>query len=191
MELRPLLVTAAILAAAAAMIDAAGPQDRPPAVVKSVDLKRYAGTWYEIARFPNRFQNQCAGEVIATYTLRPDGRIDVVNRCRKRDGTIEDAAGIARLAGDDASGARLKVRFAPAFLSFLPFVWGDYWILGLGAEYDWALVGDPGRDYLWILARTPTVVDTVYRQAVTIARDNGFDVSRLVKTPQSGGAPGR
>jgi apolipoprotein D and lipocalin family protein len=181
--------------AALALLGAAGgsePPQRPagpPAVVGAVDLKRYAGRWYEIARFPNRFQDQCAGAVTATYALRPDGRIDVVNRCRKEDGTLDEAGGIARLAGDDKSGAKLKVRFAPAFLSFLPFVWGDYWILGLGPEYEWAVVGDPGREYLWILARTPRIDDRMYERAVSIAREQGFDVRRLVKTPQDGQAP--
>jgi apolipoprotein D and lipocalin family protein len=181
MDMRTLLFIGIIAAASGAH---AAPAGQPPVTVASVDLNRYAGTWYEIARFPNRFQDQCAGDVTATYAVRADGRIDVVNRCRTRDGKMDEAAGIARPAGDDKTGAKLEVRFAPAILSFLPFVWGDYWILGLGPDYDWAVVGDPGRDYLWILARTPAVSDAVRAQAAGIAKANGFAVSRLVTTAQ-------
>ena len=156
----------------------------PPRTVESVDLRAYAGTYYEIARFPNRFQTQCAGDVTATYALRADGRIDVINRCRTSAGTMTEARGIAKRADQDASGAKLKVRFAPAILSFIPSVWGDYWILGLGPEYSFAVIGDPSRTYLWILSRTPVMPELAYRQAVEIAASNGFDVSRLVKTLQ-------
>jgi apolipoprotein D and lipocalin family protein len=178
----------ATLAAASGAYAAEAAQ--PPATVASVDLKRYVGTWYEIARFPNRFQDQCVGEVTATYGLREDGRIDVVNRCRTRDGKMDEAVGLARPAGDDKTGAKLEVRFAPAFLSFLPFVWGDYWILGLGPDYEWSLVGAPGRDYLWLLARTPRVSEAVRAQAEGIAKANGFDVGRLVTTAQGQAAAG-
>lgn len=153
--------------------------------VASVDLDRYAGRWFEIARSPNRFQQRCAGDVTATYTRRADGRIDVVNRCRTSDGWI-DARGVARLV--DGSGAKLKVRFAPAVLSFLPFVWGDYWILGLAGDYTWAVVGSPDRKYLWVLARSPQMGDEAWARAADVARGNGFDVGRLQKTPQAGRA---
>jgi apolipoprotein D and lipocalin family protein len=186
------VIAAAVLAGTLALVGLAeGTRAQaPPTVVDAVDLKRYAGRWYEIARFPNRFQDHCAGEVTATYALRPDGRIDVVNRCRTKSGETDEAAGIAKYAGDDRSGAKLKVRFAPSFLSFLPFVWGDYWVLGLGAEYDWVVVGDPGREYLWILSRTPRLDEAVYQRAVTIAKEQGFDVGRLVRTRQEAPASG-
>jgi len=150
-----------------------------------VDLARYAGRWYEIARLPNRFQEQCAGDVAATYTLRPDGRIGVVNECRKRDGRTARAAGVARRADEKGPAARLKVRFAPAVLSFLPFVWGDYWILELDREYGYAVVGDPSRKYLWILSRSPAMDAVTYESLVAAAGRLGFDTVRLVKTPQS------
>ncbi len=155
-----------------------------PRTVESVDLQRYVGTYYEIARFPNRFQKQCVGEVTATYVVRTDGRIDVINRCRTGDGTITEARGIAKRAGKDPSNAKLKVRFAPAILSFIPKVWGDYWILGVGPDYSYAVIGDPSRSYLWILSRTPVMPDLSYRQALEIANSNGYDTGRLVKTPQ-------
>ena len=160
----------------------------PPQVraVPFVDLDRYAGDWFEIARFPNRFQRQCVGDVRATYARRPDARLDVVNRCRVADGETE-ARGVARIV-DERSFAKLKVRFAPAFLSWLSMVWGDYWIIGLAPDYSWAVVGDPGRDYLWILARTPHLDDDSMAAARAVARDNGFDVTRLLPTPQPGAA---
>jgi len=154
-------------------------------LVESVDLTRYAGRWYEAARFPNRFQDQCAGDVLVHYALRTDGRVDVVNRCRTADGRVDEARGIARKAGDGKNSARLEVRFAPAILSFLPSVWGDYWIIGLGPEYTWAVVGTPSREYLWILSRTPEMSAASYGRAVEIARGNGFDVTRLVRTANS------
>ena len=148
--------------------------------VPRVDLTRYAGDWYEVARLPNRFQNRCVGDVRASYALRDDGRIDVVNRCRTRDGAI-DAHGLARVV-DEQSFARLKVRFAPAVLSFLPMVWGDYWVIGLADDYSWAVVGSPDRKYLWILSRQPMLDAATFDRAAGIARENGFDVSRLLKT---------
>jgi len=127
---------------------------KPLRVVPGVDLTRYAGTWYEIARLPNRFQAKCAGEVVATYALQPDGRIAVTNRCRTTAGDVTAATGVARRV-DGQPPSVLQVRFAPAFLSFLPAVWGDYQILALGPEYDHAVVGTPDRAYLWVLSRAP------------------------------------
>ena len=102
------------------------------------------------------------------------------NRCRTQDGAI-DAHGVARVA-DEQTLARLKVRFAPAILSFLPMAWGDYWVIGLADDYSWAVVGSPNREYLWILSRTPALNAAAFDTAIGIARDNGFDVSRLLKT---------
>jgi apolipoprotein D and lipocalin family protein len=154
--------------------------------VDSVNLDRYLGEWVEIARFPNRFQRTCAGDVRATYVRRADGRIDVINRCRTRDGSVIEARGVARVV-DARTSAKLKVRFAPAFLSFLPLVWGDYWILGLADDYSWAVVGSPDRQYLWILARTPDIAADQFAAAVAVARGNGFDVDRLTKTNHADG----
>jgi len=165
------------------MMSTQGPSVSPVQTVPAVDLTRYVGDWFELARFPNRFQRQCVGEVTANYTMRPDGRITVVNRCRIADGTRTDAQGIARVV-DTRTSAKLKVRFAPAVLSFLPFVWGDYWILGIADDYSWAVVGSPDRKYLWILARTPTLGAEPYSSAVAAARANGFAVDGLVKTVQ-------
>ena len=158
--------------------------DKPPRTVAAVDLKKYVGTYYEIARFPNGFQTKCAGDVTATYTIRDDGRIDVVNRCRTAGGGSEEARGVAKRADGDTSNARLKVRFAPAILSFIPRVWGDYWILATGPDYGYAVVGDPTRQDLWILSRTPEMPAVGYQQAMEVARSNGFDITKLVRTTQ-------
>lgn len=155
---------------------------QPLRVVDSLDLTRYAGRWYEAARFPNKLQDQCSGDVVVHYAVRTDGRMDVVNRCRTAEGKTDEARGIGRKAGDGKNSARLEVRFKPAILSFLPSAWGDYWVIGLGPEYTWAVVGTPSREYLWLLSRTPEMSAISYERAIEIARGNGFDVSRIVKT---------
>jgi apolipoprotein D and lipocalin family protein len=176
----------AIVAAVFVVAQPAPSRAQTPQMVRTVpfvDLDRYTGDWFEIARFPNRFQDQCVGEVRASYASRADGRLDVVNRCRTADGQTE-ARGVARIV-DERTFARLKVRFAPAWLSWLPAVWGDYWIIGLGADYSWAVVGDPGREYLWILARASHLDSDSLAAARAAARASGFDVERLVPTPQA------
>jgi apolipoprotein D and lipocalin family protein len=170
----------------AALVKADKKGREPLRVVPSVDLERYAGTWYEIARLPNRFQKKCAGDVAATYTVRSDGGLDVLNRCRKADGQLTEAKGRARVADKRGPNSKLKVRFAPAFLSLLPFVWGDYQVIDLAPDYTYALVGEPGREYLWVLARTPRLDEEVYARALSRATAEGFDVSRLIKTEQTG-----
>ncbi len=164
---------------------AASSQDKPLDVVKDVDFKRYSGRWFEIARLPNRFEDDCARDVTATYTPRPDGRITVVNRCVKKDGSVNEAEGIARRV-DGKPPSVLQVRFAPGWLSFLPNVWGDYQIIALAPDYTHALVGSPDRKYLWILGRTPEIDGSVYEKLTARAASQGFDVSRIIKTQQSG-----
>lgn len=149
----------------------------PLPVVPQVDLKRYTGTWHEIARLPNRFQRACVADTQATYTLRPDGKITVLNRCRTASGSTKSATGTARVADAKGPNSKLKVTF------FWPFS-GDYWIIGLDAEYRWALVGEPGRDYLWILSRTPKLEEATYRHIVELARQQGFPTGSLMTTPQ-------
>ena len=143
--------------------------------VPHVDLGRYVGTWYEIANFPQSFQRGCTATT-ATYTLREDGQIDVVNRCRKGspDGPEKVARGRARVV-DRTSNAKLEVSF------FRPF-WGDYWIIDLGADYEYAVVGHPGRDYLWILSRTPTMKADVYNAILQRLAAQGYETNRLVRT---------
>lgn len=159
----------------------AGQGERPVRTVDSVDLDRYVGEWFEIARYPNDFQRQCTSDVRARYARRDDGRIDVTNTCMTAEGEVDEASGVARVV-DRQDSAKLKVRFAPAVLSWLPFVWGDYWILGLAPDYSWAVVGTPDREYLWILARAPALEADAYQEALDVARASGFDEGRLVRT---------
>lgn len=153
----------------------------PLQTVPEVDLSRYLGTWYEIASYPQFFQRRCTG-VTATYTLRDDGLINVENRCFK--GSLEGreavATGRARVP-DPAESAKLEVSF------FGPF-WGDYWVIDLGEDYEYAVVGNPGRDYLWILCRTPTMEDTVYQSILERLRANGYTLEELERSVQPGSA---
>ena len=154
-------------------------------VVPSVDLNKYAGLWYEIARMPNRFQQQCTEDVTATYTVLGDGTIKVVNTCRKENGEIDQAEGKVKRAGDDTSNAKLKVRFAPAILSVFPFVWGDYWIIDLAPDYSYVVVGEPTRKYLWVLSRTPVMDETKLNIILDRAKAKGYDLTGLIRTKQS------
>jgi apolipoprotein D and lipocalin family protein len=168
----------------------AGPADGAPLmraplqVVAPVDLKRYAGLWHEQARLPNRFEKACAGPVTAEYTPLADGSVEVRNRCILDDGSFDEAIGsarVVRVAGQPGAG-RLEVRFAPAWLGWLPLVWGDYWILKLDRDYQVALVGTPKRDYLWVLSRAPRLDPTALQAELDYARTLGFDVDKVVLT---------
>ncbi len=180
--MRTFLATSVLILGAALPL-AAGPA--PLRVVPTLDLARYAGTWYEVGRLPNRFQAKCAGEVVAQYTPRPDGRVTVTNRCRTTAGATTVATGVARRV-DGQPPSILEVRFAPAFLSFLPAVWGDYQVIALGADYDHAVVGTPDRAFLWVLSRTPQMDPALYQRLLEEAKGQGFDVAKVVATRQSG-----
>jgi apolipoprotein D and lipocalin family protein len=150
-----------------------------PIPVSRVDLNRYTGTWYELAKIPNRFQKKCAGRTTAHYTLKEDGKIQVVNRCRKANGEYDEARGIARIV-DPQTRSRLEVSFV-SFLGFRPF-WGDYWILGLGEDYEYAVVGSPDRKYGWILARSPNADPEILEAAWETLRNQGFDPEEFEAT---------
>jgi apolipoprotein D and lipocalin family protein len=176
------LFAGALLLLTVGLVAKANNGSNPPLkVVSSLDLSRYAGLWYEVARLPNRFEKKCVADVTAQYSLLPDGRIQVVNRCRKADGEITEAKGVAQRAEKNGPNSRLKVRFAPSFLSFLPFVWGDYQVIDLAPDYSSAIVGEPGRQYLWILSRTPQMDESTLRELTERAAAQGFDVSKLVR----------
>jgi len=157
---------------------------KPLEVVPTVDFNQYAGKWYEIARLPNSFQDQCTGHVTATYMVESDGRIKVINECQLRNGGVDRAEGVARLADENGPRAKLKVRFAPWILSVLPWVWGDYWILALAPDYSYVIVGGPDRKYLWILARNPKLDEATYTMLIEKAKQMGFPVERLIRTKQ-------
>ena len=176
-----------VMVMAVTFVQAGSVDKQPLRVVPSIDLSRYAGRWYEIARLPNRFQKKCAGDVSATYTVMDDGGLKVVNQCSRANGEVTSVEGRARLANKRGPNTKLKVRFAPRFLSFLPFVWGDYWIMELAPDYSYAVVGEPARQYLWILARTPQLDETVLRQLIEHAAAQGYDVGPLMKTQHAAG----
>lgn len=157
----------------------------PVTSVPKVDLARYAGTWYELARLPNRFQENCAGDVTATYTPNPDGSVAVVNRCRESGGKFQVSEGRATPAPGVDSGAQLKVSFLPGWLQWFPLGRGDYWVVLLDPEYRYSVVSEPGREYLWILARAPSMDAAVYDSLIEQLRAAGYPVERLVRTPHA------
>ncbi len=158
-------------------------------VVDSVDLAKYSGVWYEIARLPNWFQRKCDCNTTAEYILQADGKIKVINRCLKADSSQISAEGIARKEDKNGSNAKLKVRFAPSWIGWVPFVWGNYWILDLAPDYSCAAVGDPSRKYLWILARTPKLEGAICDSVITRMKDMGFETDRLIYTKQDSISP--
>jgi apolipoprotein D and lipocalin family protein len=147
----------------------------PVTPVQNVDLARYMGLWYEIARFDHFFQEGCRGST-ATYTLTPNGEVEIINRCvKEKDSSLREAKGHA-WSVDPKGNARLKVSF------FWPFR-TDYWIIDLGREYEYAVVGSPNRKYLWILARKPMMETDVYKHILDLIAKQGFDIGRLVRKP--------
>jgi apolipoprotein D and lipocalin family protein len=163
---------------AAGLGSAATDKSVPLRVAPRVDLPRYSGKWYEIARLPNRFQKDCASDTTATYSLRPDGKITVLNECRTAEGRPKSAKGTARLASATGPNTKLRVTF------FWPFS-GDYWIIDLDPEYRWAVIGEPGRKYFWILGRDPVMEAGVYAGIVERARAQGYTLDGLIRTPHN------
>jgi len=146
----------------------------PLDTVKEVDLQKYLGTWYEIARYEHYFEKGCR-DVSATYALKEDGDIKVVNRCTKEDGETKEALGVAYAV--DSSNSKLKVSF------FRPF-YGNYWIIMLDDGYRYAVVGDPSREYLWILSRTPKLEEETKKKILNRLPEMGYSAVPLIWTPQ-------
>jgi len=155
----------------------------PLPTIASLDVPRYMGTWYEIAKFPNWFQKKCVSNTRANYLLRSDGTVQVTNRCKMASGEIDEAIGSARQIGP-ATSPKLQVRFAPAWLSLIPAVWGDYWVVALEDNYQWVAVSEPGRQYLWILSRTPRMEPKAYAGLLLRLAALGLDVQKLEVTAQ-------
>jgi apolipoprotein D and lipocalin family protein len=151
---------------------------KPLDTVERIELSRYMGKWYEIASFPNRFQKGCRCTT-AEYELSDEEYVSVVNTCRKDSVTGErsQAKGKAFVV-EGSNNAKLKVQF------FWPFR-GDYYIIDIAPDYSYAVVGNPGRKYLWILNRTPFMEDSLYNSIVERAKGKGFDISKLLKTNQN------
>ena len=163
----------------------ATPAPLPPvSTIATLDVPRYMGTWYEIAKFPNRFQAKCVANTRARYLAQTDGSVQVLNSCVTADGSTIDALGRAIQVGATTS-PKLQVRFAPAWLSWLPQVWGDYWVIDLDADYQLAAVSDSKREYLWVLSRTPQVDAKTYAALINRLKAQYFEVQKLERTPQS------
>ena len=169
-----------LLVAAVASLGISARAETPVASVAELDLGRYVGKWYEIASFPMFFQRQCIGDTTAEYGLTPEGRVSVTNRCRTDSG-FDQATGEASVV-EGSRNARLKVSF------FWPFR-SDYWVVGLDADYRWAVVGNPNRKYLWVLSRTPQLPQNQLDAALKAAATQGFDLMQLRYTVQ--GDPGK
>jgi apolipoprotein D and lipocalin family protein len=160
----------------------------PLEAIASLDVPRYMGTWYEVAKYPNWFQKRCIANTSATYAIQPNGMLQVLNRCQKEDGSMSEALGAAKQVGD-ANSPKLEVRFAPAWLSFLPFVWGNYWVIDLDPQYQLAAVSEPSRKYLWILSRTKTVEPTAYEALLQRLKQQGFNLDAIEISKQTTASP--
>lgn len=167
-----------LLAFAGGLFLGCNAQNSIPTAVGSVDLGRYSGLWYDIASFPVRFQRGCHCTT-AEYTIMPGGFVKVVNKCRK-GGFDRRESGVSGKAFvvEGSNNTKLKVQF------FWPFK-GDYWIVRLDPDYGWAVVSSPGKDYLWILNRTPVMNETLYDSIVSSLKDEGYNTGNLQRTPQS------
>jgi apolipoprotein D and lipocalin family protein len=152
--------------------------------IAALDVPRYMGTWYEVAKYPNWFQKRCIANTSATYAIQSNGMVQVLNRCQKEDGSMTDALGEAKQVGD-ANSPKLKVRFAPAWLSFLPFVWGNYWVIDLDPQYQLVAVSEPSRKYLWILSRTQTVEPKAYDALLQRLKQQGFNLDAIEISKQT------
>lgn len=187
-RLRPAVLGGAIALGLLLPLPVSAQNARPAAPLQTIerlDVARYMGTWYEIAKYPNVFQRSCATDTQAQYRQREDGQLDVVNRCRQANGELTEAVGRARQPGA-ADSPRLEVRFAPAWLSWLPMVWGNYWIIDLDPAYKLVAVSEPKREYLWVLSRSPVADPVAYQELLGRLGAQGFDVARLERTAQSG-----
>ena len=162
----------------------AAPDATTPRPVAAVDLQRYLGTWHEVARLPMWAQDSArvsCEDVTASYSLRPDGQVAVVNRCLNAlAGDAPREATATAYVVEGSQGARLRVSF------FWPF-YGNYWVIGLDPDYRWALVGEPSRRWLWLLSRTPRLPEADFEQALGIARANGYDLTPLKVARQQRG----
>ncbi len=183
------LATALLLSAhcTASMAAPAVSDPLPVKALASLNVPSYMGTWYQVAWFPNRFQKQCVSDTTAQYRQRTDGRVIVLNRCKTADGSFDDAEGLARPAGSRLQGeslqpAQLEVSFLPAALRWLP-IWGSYWVLELADDGRFAVIGEPTREYLWVVSRTPRLTASDETAIRSRLASFGYDLSRWQSHP--------
>lgn len=153
-----------------------------PQAVDKVDIQRYAGKWYEIAHLPMYFQRKCVANTTAQYSLNPDQTVSVLNSCSTAEGGKISSEGLAY--SQNEGNSKLKVSFLPKGLRWLPFTKGHYWILRIDPDYKVALVGGPSDKYLWILSRDAQIDDATYQSYLDTAKKYGYNVEKLIKTPQ-------
>ncbi|OTG66795.1 hypothetical protein B9T28_04555 [Acinetobacter silvestris] len=152
--------------------------------VERVELDKYLGVWYEIARKPMYFQNQCARDVTARYTVNVNGNIAIDNRCYDERGVLQQALGEAFVVNEPFN-SKLKVGFLPEAIRWVPIIRGDYWILKLDENYQMALVGEPRRKYLWLLSRVPHPDKLIVNEYLHYAQTLGFDLKDIIRTEQT------
>ena len=160
-------------------------KDQPLKTVDKVELDRYLGVWYEVARKPLYFQKKCEKNVTATYTLNENGNVNVDNRCYSQDGKLEQSVGEAFIQNAPYN-SKLKVSFLPSAIRWMPFGRGDYWVLKIDEDYQTVLVGEPGRKYMWVLSRTSQPNEQVVKEYLDYAKSVGYDLSDVINTKQTG-----
>lgn len=154
----------------------------PLQAIENLDAQRYMGRWYEIAKFPNRFQTHCFSDTRADYRLLNTGRVEVINQCKTASGQMDVAKGSARFVGPEGS-PKFEVRFAPEWMEFVPMVWGKYWVIDLDKDYTLAAVSEPKREFLWILSRTPVLDEKRWNALLARLEAMGLSIGKLERTP--------
>lgn len=174
---------ALLMSSAYAQVSATAAQINPsaePKAVDAIDVQKYAGRWYEVARLPMYFQRNCVSDVQAKYSLNSDKTIKVRNQCMNKEGKLDVSEGVAYPQNDGNN--QLKVSFLPKGLRWVPFSKGDYWVLRVDEDYQVALVGGPSHRYLWLLSRTPDMDEAVIEDYLNTAKAQGYDLSKLIRT---------
>lgn len=159
-------------------------QTKPLQTVEKIELDRYLGVWYEVARKPLSFQNKCDRDVSAQYTLNENGNIQVDNRCYGKEGQLYQSVGEA-FVQNSPNNTKLKVSFLPEIVRWLPVGRGDYWILKIDENYQTVLVGEPDRKYMWVLSRDPKPDPAVVNEYLNYAKSVGYDLADVIHTKQT------
>lgn len=181
------IITSIAFFSIAATAQTPSPASQPLATVQSIDLQRYQGVWHQVALYPNKFQKSCASNTRAQYTPQDGGTVQVINLCRTVDGKEMSVVGQARaatatiLSNNQLTPPQLQVRFAPPWLSWLPFVWGDYWVIQIANDYRYAVVGEPKREFLWVLARETQLSTADWSAIEARLKEQGYDPTQLVR----------
>lgn len=159
-------------------------QTKPLKTVEKLELDKYLGVWYEVARKPLYFQNKCDRDVTATYTLNENGNVAVDNRCYSKDGSLNQSIGEA-FVQNAPFNSKLKVSFLPDAIRWLPVGRGDYWVLKIDDDYQTVLVGEPRRKYMWVLSRSPQPDQAVVKEYLEYAKSVGYDLGDVIHTKQT------